>query len=280
MRRILKDEYRKVFHSWLFWTVVGIGCCISSINIVENVLWVMKATPTADLLHRGYAGISLFVRWISVNLASTGTIWFFFIFPILPATAYGWSFLSERKSGYIASVLTRVSKRKYYLSKYIVTYTAGGLVVAIPLLLNLLGNALICPVEQPSVLNMLVPINQDSFLGQIYYSNPWLFSFCAIITDFFWGGATASIAFCVSFFTQRTLTVITVPFALFLAIDMGVYLLGIGGTDMTMERSPFKLLCAVDMWPNPIWVVYGWIAGFTAVSGLIAIVMGARDEVL
>lgn len=277
MMRCLKLEFWKLFHNALFWVALIIGALVSSIDIAENAMRVFSAGTEPELIHRGYAGINLFVRWICVNTYTAGYVWFFFIFPLIASIAYGWSFVSERESGYIKNIVSRTNKANYYVPKYIVTYCGGGMAVAIPLLLNLLLNALVCPAETPSILTMAAPIAQGSFMSILYYTHPWAYSLIAVFTDFLWGGAIASLCYCFGFFLRKGITVVVLPFVLFVGMDFSVSILGVGGSTR-YELSPLALIHATTLNSNPAWLVFSVIAGIICIAITASIYKGYHDE--
>lgn len=279
MRNQIGIEFWKLFHSASFWIAISIGTVIALLDTFQNFLRVTQAGFSTEAIHRGYAGINLFIRWICVNLSTIGYVWFFFLFPLLAAFAYGWSYAAEKKYGYLKNVLSRTTKGIYYISKFVVTFLAGGIAISIPLLFNLLSNALFCPAITPSILTMAAPIAQGSFLSMLYYSHPWIYSFCAIITDFLWGGVIACISLSSGFWVKRVITSVILPFIAFVSVDFLLSLFGAGKLGRYYSFSPLELLHATALNRNPAWLVFGMIGILFLMTVLITHYRGKQDEI-
>lgn len=161
---------------------------------------------------------SLFNHWVSGESTSFGFTLFFTLLPLLAVLPYGWSYFIEYKSGYLKQVVVRSSKLQYFLAKYIATFMAGGLVVCIPLVINLLVVACFIPAITPSPMYALYySIAHVSMWSQFFYSQPLFFVILYLMLTFIFGGLFATMSLSISFFCKNRIAIILVPF--FFPID-------------------------------------------------------------
>ena len=199
MKNNIKTELWKAVHNRMFFVSLLIGILISIINIVENIQ--NTEIITELLLHdrtgvsKSYESISLFINWIAVDAGSLGNRIYYFVWPILAAMPFGWSYYQESRNGVFRQIAYRSNPRKYFVSKYIATFVSGGLTVSIPILFNLLVNALICPYCIPKVITSLVGVFDGNFMSELFYTTPWVYAVVWCFVEFLFGGVAAS--FCI-----------------------------------------------------------------------------------
>lgn len=262
MRTSLRTELYKALHNRMFFSALGIGIIISLINVVqcsgtvqEYTNWLLRVISEGRSMSTSYIGFSLFINWMGTNLISFSRSLFFFIWPVLAAMPYGWSYSSERRSGYYNQIASRSSRKRYFCSKYIAVFVSGGLAVAVPLLFDLLANALVSPDAVPDVTLMIQPISNGCFLSGLYYTHPWVFALIWCFVDFLWGGVAACTCFLAGAKIRLQVIVMLVPFMIFVLLD---------GLNTTVRRfmllyqtfSPLQLAQPITMSANPGWVVF------------------------
>lgn len=274
MIRCIKAELWKAIHNPLLWAALGIGTLIAMLNVMESVSTVQSITATSvehieqTGEYLGFEGCSLFIKWIAVNGASLGYRAFYFVWPILAAMPFGWSYSAERKSGVYNQIVSRTGARHYYMAKYMAVFVSGGLAVAVPVLLNLLVNALVCPAVIPRVQSSLVTIFDGNFLSKLFYTHPWIHGLIWCVVDFLWGGAAAGLCFLIGARLRHQVMVMLTPFALLVVLD-GVYTMLRNMTGLTAELSPLNLAAAAGANPNPEWAVFT-VMGVLVVCSFIA----------
>jgi len=260
MRSMLRSELWKATHNYYFYISIAIGMLLSLCDVVQNWLEVNYLTNlTIETLGSGigsgdHSGFSLFVMWIAVNGITFGSRAFYFVFPILAALPYGWSLYSEIKSGAMYQYSTRAGKKQFYISKYVACFLSGGLAVAIPILFNLLTNALICPYALPNVTNSVSPIRNGCFLSELYYTAPWMHALIWCFVDFVWGGVAACLCFLLGKKSRFQVVVIVFPFLVFYIWDV-LYNFFSSQLGYYVALSPMELTQAATLNPNPEWAV-------------------------
>lgn len=268
MRNNLSTELWKALHNPMFYAALAIGCGIGMINVLENIPIAREISATIraeDYVgSRSPWGFSLFLLWMPVSGMSYGKMLFGLVWPILAAMPFGWSYLQERRGGLYNQLSFRAGRRVCYLSKYIAVFVSGGLVVAVPVLANLMVNAMFCPYELPNVLNML-QIGDGYALSELYFTTPWVYALLWCGIDFLLGGAAAGLCFVVGAWFRLQVMVILTPFALLLVLD-AVFETVRSQYGWNLELSPLQLAAAVPERANPEWAVALAFLGMAAVG--------------
>lgn len=281
MKVLIKTELWKVFHSISFWITLGVGTIISLADVFTN--WKIVYTYNQlyhDSGRNGFSGLDLFVRWIDINMDTLGYAWFFFLFPLLAALAYGWSLNRERYDGYVKHIYTRTSRKQYFGAKWLISAFCGGLTVLIPLFLNLMLNALVCPTCLPRVTDFATPMWQGDFFSALYYTHPWLHAVACLAKIFLWGAATASISFAAGYYLRSMIGCILAPQFFFVLVDFIRAKTAIATPDKKFEISPLQLLHASTLNSNPAILVFGEILIVLVICLVAAWAKGRRDEIL
>lgn len=265
MNKTFKTELYTAIWNPTFCIAILIGIEISMINVVETMQEVYRITTATQeymiansIISPSYDGASLFVHWIAVNDVSIGHSVFYFLWPILAAMPFGWSYSWERRSGAIIQLLTRSGVKTYFIAKYIAVFISGGFAVGIPVLLNLLINALVCPSITPNVVNSIVAIFDGQFLSKLFYTYPWFHSLIWCGVDFLLGGAAACLCLVVGSWLRLQVMVVLTPFSLLLILD-GVYSVVQRITGWNITLSPFSMASLITGLPNPAWAVFTMI---------------------
>lgn len=260
LNRMIKLELRKALKSKLFYGSIGIGCVITIVSLVyylgiqQNQLSLLRATkdtnPTRYLCN-------VFTYWIGGEPFSLGTAVYFFVFPLLVAIPYGWSYCEEKRSGYVRMVAVRSGRVPYFLSKYIAVFLSGGLAMVIPLAFSFLSGLLFFPAYTP------MPIDGTSnavFLGSLmsslYYSIPFLYVFFYLCIDFLFCGLIACLSYGVTCFIKyRAITVILPMFLLLAFHYIAQQFIYISPQMHYKELSPLFFLRPAAALYNASWTV-------------------------
>lgn len=264
--RSIRTELWKAIHNPMFYMALFIGTSVAMINVVENAAIVARFTKSMtdsavseDGLSKSCIGFSLFIHWIAVNPASFGARAFYFIWPILAALPYGWSYFAERRTGVYNLLVCRSNVTTYYFAKYCAVFVSGGLAVSVPVLLNLLVNALVCPYALPKAIVPISLVNDGYFLSELYYTIPWAYALIWCGMEFLIGGAAACICLITGTWLRYQALVILTPFVIFTLLDAAFAALG-GSMDIKANLSPLALAAAAGARPNPEWAVFSVLA--------------------
>ena len=98
------------------------------------------------------------------------------IMPLMAVFAYGYSAVSDIKSGYIENIYTRIDKKYYLIVKCVVSHIAGGIVVVVPLLMNLIACSMILPsVKMTGSSWYFMNRRVFSLLSGVAYTHPYIY---------------------------------------------------------------------------------------------------------
>lgn len=191
MLKVINVELRKAIKTKYFISAILIGVLISIIGLVYNVNLV-RENVVYEGMNPCHEASTLFNHWIGGEGFSLGSSLYFFVYPILIAIPYGWSFCSEKTSGYMRQMIVRTGKGKYILAKYVATFISGGLVMVLPLIINFMLTALFIPALRPvPTYDTMYGVFGISMLSKLYYTHPFMYVGLYLLVDFAFCGALA-----------------------------------------------------------------------------------------
>lgn len=172
-------EFKRVFHSKMFYLSLGIGLLITTLqwievglpmaaNIVDGYIPSEVSTPYSVFeSFFGLAGPPLVYRQIYYTIA-----------PILAVMAHAVTLCGDKASGYVKNLYIRSKRQDYYTAKYIVSGIAGGIAVTAPIAANFLGNLMMLPAIEPMA--SMQSILMESDCGQMFCIRIRIYLFCYI----------------------------------------------------------------------------------------------------
>ncbi len=211
---MIKIELKRAFINRMFLIALVLGCLITVLQAAQNALplafyFELYPNQYPPSVYNSCLGLSLSV-WNSI---------FYTVYPLLAAIPYADSFLTDRQSGYIKNIYTRVNRKDYLKGKFIAVFLSGGSVVLLPTLLNLLIVSLCVPSVIPDASTGLFPIFANFTGASLYYTYPLLYVFLYDLLIFFVGGCFAVTALIFSFAFKHRYVVVMSPFLLFMIIS-------------------------------------------------------------
>lgn len=284
----IKIECKKAVCNPYFYLTLLIGLTITFFSLVPSLQSYYR--DIGD--HRQFAAEfgprnplmqmqTLFNHWIGGESFTSGSGNYFFLFPLLAAIPYGWSYCSESKSGYVKNVVIRAGKMPYYLAKYIATFVSGGLAVVAPLLFNFLLTAMWIPAVKPDPSYLTsYGIGPASFLSMLFYAHPFLYVFTYLLVDFLFCGLIACLCLTASIVLKNRVAVVLLPFFLLLGIHYLCYSL-LYTSRMTIYRqlSPMAYLRPVPTSYDTDWpIVLAWGIGLFLLTFVPIVLRGRCHE--
>lgn len=227
MGPLLKVELKKAFTNKMFFICLAVGIVITMVSIAQNLssYWAAEV-QNLMVAEQGFEKNPMhpmftpYTNWIGNDYQFPMTSLFYMLLPLLAGLAYGWSYCTERKSGYVAQMVSRSRKKsQYFLAKYIATFLAGGAAVAIPLVLNFIVICCFIPAYTPDNFYWLYYSMDAHFLRGLFFNTPLLFVCCIILLDFIFAGLFAAACVALAFFVKNKFAVILLPFLGVLAVQ-------------------------------------------------------------
>ncbi len=226
---MLKYELRKAFYNrlfvftFVFCLLIAIFNAFIEISDYHNMLALMNESGKID-----YELNSLAVNWLGHSQHFTMYLYYFSIF-LVCTFPYSYSLLEEKKSTYINQIITRDKRETYYIGKYIATFLAGGAVVTIPLVINLLICATMIPYYQVSQYGELYyGVPQPYLFSNIFYSNTLIYIVLYLCLTFIFIGLWSTTVLSLGFYIKNKITLIISPFLGLLALQFFYNSIGAG----------------------------------------------------
>lgn len=217
MSAFLRIELARAFKRKWFIISLIIGLSIALYNFFADILpYALQLDGyMKDFFPSAYPG-NLYTSWLGGGY-STGTYYFFLIFPLLAAIPFSDTLFTDAKSGFIQNLCIRGDKRsRYFTAKYIATFCSGGAAVVIPLIFSFCLGCLVYPLINPE------PTTNTSLLGDLstfpylYYYLPLLYVLIFIVINFIYGGLYACFGLLSTFYVNYRFLVLIMPFLLHL----------------------------------------------------------------
>ena len=286
MCSVLKLELKKAFKNKFFWISVVLGCLITLLSFEHMVNMYYEGMSaisgnSTDIIYDPHIGINtVFNCWIGGEPFSLGSSIYFFVFPLLIALPYGWSYSEERKCGYRRMMITKTGKKKYYCAKYVALFLSGGVAMVLPLIFNFWMTLLVVPAILPDVtMNMFYGVFGGSFLAELYYTVPFLYVAIYLFIDFVYCGFLVCICMAVSGIVRQKWGVVLIPFLLLLFVHVITDYIYSDPSVAYKELSPLYFLRGVEVrYSFSGSIILLFAIGLLVIS-LIGIIKEYRNEI-
>lgn len=278
---LLHIELKKAIKNKFFITTLIITCLFALFSAwykIDSYFYFKEQGSYFNTGNPMTQASSLFNHWIGGEHSSLGFTLFFTLLPILAVIPYGWSYFMENKAGYVKAIVTRSGKWQYFLSKYTATFTAGGLVILIPSVINILIVACFVPAITPTKLYPLYyGVIHGSLWSELFYSYPIIFVVLYLILMFIFAGLFATMSLAISFYIKNRIAILLMPFFL-------IFILHYSRTFLAYkfyhEISPLNYLHATNL-ENPanVWIILGQGVLFFVLTFGITMKLGVKREI-
>ena len=286
MCSVLKLELKKAFKNKFFWISVVLGCLITLLSFEHMVNMYYEGMSaisgnSTDIIYDPHIGINtVFNCWIGGEPFSLGSSIYFFVFPLLIALPYGWSYSEERKCGYRRMMITKTGKKKLLLCKICSSILSGGVAMVLPLIFNFWMTLLVVPAILPDVtMNMFYGVFGGSFLAELYYTVPFLYVAIYLFIDFVYCGFLVCICMAVSGIVRQKWGVVLIPFLLLLFVHVITDYIYSDPSVAYKELSPLYFLRGVEVrYSFSGSIILLFAIGLLVIS-LIGIIKEYRNEI-
>lgn len=260
-KKLLKMELRKVITSKFFWLSLFIGLCLAGIQAYNNIgyiRWVDEGSRSMPHPY-GFDSTSLLILWLGVdNRTTLGTL-FYLAFPVLAAMPFGASYFTERKNGYALQIITKSGQKSYLSAKWTAAFLSGMLVIGIPMIFNLMLNALICPLGEVHILSFVAGVRQGYIASKLFYTHPVLYILIGLALNIVWGGICAVISLTAGMFLKNRILVVISPSILLELIGFVLVEMKILFHFTKYTVIPREMMMTVGLDPKPTWYVISYL---------------------
>ena len=227
-----------MIHGRSFWLSAGITSAVIILDVIMKLV----------LYLHNFDHISLFYLWLGSEQRFQAGVYLFLALPLLTSLAYSWTVSFDRKSGYLNHIITRTSRRKYYIAKFLVSFVSGGLIFVGALVLHFMLLALFNPVYVPHP-DDCMGMCSSGFASKLFYQNPYLFAIVWLFAAFGWGGAMASISTAAGMFIRKYTVASMAAFVVFTVQQMiGVFIMR--NYTITLNENPVSLVWSGMLWAD------------------------------
>lgn len=275
---LLKIEFKRLFKNKLFYISLFIGVVLATGSFINKVI------PHMDILN-GFDGsvasypFSVFNSWMGIFIGfdpfATAYVYVCMLFCALP---YCGNFSRDNHNQYILQYYSRASRNKVHAARFITTFVSGGMLVLLPVLMNLIATMMCVPALSP-VENGLFIGSGKSFMGCLFYNHTFVYIIIYIVQFFVYGGAFSVVSLAVAFLFDNAFLVMISPFIAYYGVGVlstvGKNIFGLYTFNPMSYISPSNVLMdngLIGFILEPLIIIL--------VSGVIFFWKGAANEVL
>ncbi len=248
MKRCIKIEMKRAFTGKTFYIALGIGLILAIWHYFQNVL------PCASYLdeYLSEKGFNLYPhsvynKWMGGEAESFQPFLYFLLLPILSILPFAGSFFEDYQSGFSKAYLIRTKRIHYYFAKALSVFLNSGIVVVIPLFVNLALTAMTLPALVPQSGAGTFPVFAVNLFANIYYTKPVLYTAIYFILIFIFSGLLPTISLILSFVVKNKFIVMMAPFILCLFLHSICGLLGNSAFDLTVFLNPSQPVSSIPI---------------------------------
>lgn len=175
MIQCIKTELYKTTHNRYFIISLFSLLVLIVIHIALNIV------PYYGMIYGEYPE-TVFNHWIGLQLSSLSNIYYMVVVgcATLPV---GMSYIEERQHGYLNQLLTRSNRTKVVISKLIAYFVTSFIITTIPLVFDYMAASIFLPSIRPIAATTYYTISGNSFLSELFYTNPTAYLFIYIGID-------------------------------------------------------------------------------------------------
>lgn len=267
MKKLLKNEYMRVLRNGSTILVLLASSVIMILHVVTEVL------PYSDKIYLLNYPMTVFEKWIGGENHSVYSSLYYLLIPILIAIPYIGTLKQDLKTGYYKNIFIRTDKRKYFLVKYIVTFTTSGVLAVIPLILNFMLTAMVLPATIPQANTAFYGITSMAMLGDLFYVHPYQYLLVYMCLNIVFFGLLSTLGLLASYFTDYVFVCVLTPFL--------IYVFLYGGTMISrlFAYSPFGFLRPSQPIAANVSIIIIECGVMLFMGGVVYLVIGVKREV-
>lgn len=283
---MLRIELKKAFRNKFFIAAVIIACVLSVTIGVLAVDKYLKHFERIEMNNEKLNRIenpwlpvaSLYNYWIAdLNLIELPYL-YYFLWPLLSAFAYSWSYCSELESGYVKNILQRTARINFFLSKYIAVFLSGASVTFTSLFANIALVSSFVPAIKPDLFYAEQYIHRSgTMFAYLFYAYPTLYLIAMVILTTIFGGIFACISLAFTYYFKNRVAGVIIPFVAIILLN---YSSAIFASELNyIEISPLKFLHSTTGCIHFLWVAVVQVIGLIAITVFMAVRRSKKSDI-
>lgn len=251
---MMREELRRAFWNYGFLIAVGFGVLAFAQGLSDYLSPKLTEEVVLQLPPFWNNSYEAFI-WAQLGV-------FGLIAPLMAALPFSDSYLIDKTSGFLRSLLSRMSYKKYLLTKYFSTALSGGFALALPMVVFFIfTNVAFQRGLNTNIYEQRVITTPEALgpFGVLYQHNPDLYILLLIGLGFVFGAVYAIMGLALSVFVNNRYVVLATPFVLYM---LAHFLLSVIGMPLW---SPLSALV-------PHWLIgIKWIHIGTSLGGIFLV---------
>ncbi|MBL5772261.1 hypothetical protein HV454_13175 [Bacillus sporothermodurans] len=163
-----------------------------------------------------------YTKWFEFGSASQLAGFYFLLLPILAALPFADTYAKDKQSGYLRSILSKGQMKQYFQGLYLSNFIVSGVIIIIPLLVNIYLSFMMLPNIKPDPLvnNQMALDLMNTFFPALYYSHPFLHMLLYLLLAFFFAGMFATICLSISIFIRNRFIILVAGFLVQMVLSL------------------------------------------------------------
>ncbi|WP_195513893.1 hypothetical protein [Enterococcus sp. 1001283B150225_161107_E12] len=210
MRAILYRVLRRrqFLYMLAFMVVLGLSC-LFTYGIIGQYPW-----------KGGYDEPTSLYSLHMLVIPAVTLITFNFSFSLLATIPIGDILAEDRQSGYMKSMVSHITLKKYLINHFLLAFLIGGCLVVIPVLVNFISLLFFIPVTPLHRFYSMFLVPSDEFMPHLYYDHPGIYLLVRSAFLFLYGGCLSLFASICAYLTHNRYLAILIPMFFVLVSDM------------------------------------------------------------
>lgn len=224
MKPIFKMELYRLFRRWEFYISLAIGAFLSIWLVVGSLPLLfhsMELLQGASAMEQAYYyPPSVFEQFIIMEVMHPAAQLFYTVLPLLVVLPFATTYAEDYNSGYIKNILTRTSRKHYYVAKFCVSCISGALVVGIVLLFSMFLTTMTMPQLMPHPSTFTFSVDSSNYLWfELYHNHPYLYILWYSLIDVVFYSGLTTLALAISSLIRNRFVALLTPIILVYSIS-------------------------------------------------------------
>ncbi|WP_456035352.1 hypothetical protein [Senegalimassilia anaerobia] len=242
MKRAILYEIKRAFCSGGFVVALFVALILSAAQVA------MVSAPFAysdgwQFWRNGVNGAfppSSYNTWIGLTAYSVFTMMFYYALPLLACFPAASFLCFDVHSGYAYQVVSRIGRARYIASKIFAASLAAIVVIAVPLVLNVVATACFVPALWPDSAEFTFFVDSSNTLASVFFACPLAFIalFSALAVGL--GVTCVALSYALSFLVSSRFIVLLAPMAACFALQFALQGSAIAGFAPINAILPFQ----------------------------------------